>query len=671
MRYHRRGRPYWLQHDREKSAALFRPENLAVARLEPTVSNRYEGILDLTFERDGIFAVLPLVIVDAALIVGRETSPFAWPAGVRDFLDEQSLKELEWRLEPWLHTRLLARFENDEVVKVFKDDAGVREAFERARGLGLFGAAPLTEVLRNVTPCVYAYRFAEGGRAFVSSAGVANGAALLYGRAARVDWATDNTTADRFARSWFGTQKTCEPDADAHYDVAIIDAGFTRDADVVVRLADATDSSRRIPVCRPLPLAVFASFDPDDSAVDGEFSVQATRPSNAARESVILKPLPVGGSGGRITVLVREDWSRAQDADSDAIRALHARLQAEGFTVRIVEGWSHLDSADTDLVHVIGTAHASIIREKIAKLHADGIPIVTSPLADDPKGEAPWGGPITNYSFRNTSEETTLGQYLDAMAVRRLNAEGLPLYATLPLPPNPDVVSLLNCSSALIVSGAEEEALVRERFGYTGRVLAVPPLVQIAEPANVDAIAGRGDFIFMHTTIDARSAVIMAALASETQRLPLVLTGPVASAESMSFMHAYAGDLLRYVPLASLTESEIEGLYARARVYADLSWEGRGLSRFARAAGYGASLVASSGSAAPALWGREVTVADPGSVASIGLAFRDAWDAAPRRRISTVAIAAERCNQGAALAGILQAYQHASALLAVHAGSLA
>ena len=639
---------------------MFRFEHLAVCRLEPALSNREEAILDLVFERDGRFAVAPLAIVDSTFIVGRESSPFAWPASAADYFDRATIEALEASIEPWLRGLLLARFQNDETVKFVRDRAFVRDAFTRARRLKLLGASPLGEVLSGVAPAVYAYRFASGARVAFSDALEANAAALLYGRAASVHLATPADDDERFARDWFGTQVLEALDPDDTYDVAVVDDRAAVKCAVEIRRTPAACDAFRVTVARPLPLATFVSFDPEDSIAQSEFSVVVHEPMSASRISSVIEAPSVGGSAGRVALLVREDWTRADDADSDAIRALHVRLVAEGFSVRIIEGWSNVEPAEVDLVHVVGLGHSATIREKIGRLSEACVPIVTSPLADDPSGETPWGVPLAQSAFRNSIEDTTLDHYLGAIALRRLNADGVPLHSSLPLPPSADVSALLKYSGALIASSPSEETLLRERFGYAGPIVVVPPLIRSVPKANVDAIAGFGDFIFMHAAIDARSAVVMAALAAEAENLPLVLTGPVADAETMLFLHAFAGNSLRCVPFATLDDALVEGLYARARVYADISWSGRGLSRFARAGGYGASLVASASGNAAALWTDAIHVADPANLRSISAAFRAAWEASPKDRGRIAAVTAQLCDQRSALSATVQAYQYAA-----------
>lgn len=665
MRYHRRGRACVLRHDPAIAAEMFRAENLAVARLEPALSNREEAILDLVFERGGRFAVLPMAIVDSAFIIGRESSPFAWPASSKVFLDAGTLRALESRIEPWLRTRLLARSENDEAIRYYTETPLVRDAFEHARRLGLCGAAPFAQVLTSIAPAVYAYRFAMGGSVVLPDRGYANAAAVLYGRANRVDLPPESNDSERFERNWFSTQLVGTMRPDATYDVAIIDDETDVTSAVQIRRSASSPTGTGVAISQPIPLATFVSFDPDDSIEESELRVVVKNRSNVSRVSSVLFAPPVGGSGGRIALLVREDWSRADDADSDAIRTLAQRLSAEGFAVRIIEGWSNLEPPEVDLVHIVGLAHAPTIRAKVERLRDAGIPIVTMPLVDDPKGETAWGVPLAQSAFRNSVEDTTLDHYLTAIAARRLNADGVPSHHLLPLPPNADAIAVLNCSGALIASTASEVSLIRERFGYQGPVSTVAPILRTVARADVDAIAGFGDFVLMHTAIDARSAVVMAVLACEAESLPVVLSGPVADAETMLFLHAFAGDFLRYLPSSSIGDGQLEELYARARVYADISWSGRGLNRLARAGGYGASLVASESGNAGALWGDAVHLADPGSLPSISLALRKAWDVAPRDRARIAARTALVCDQRSALSGTVQAYQQASSLLAV------
>lgn len=656
MRYHHRGRAYWLNHEPALARRIIAPAHLAIARLEPAISPRYEATLDLVFERDGAFAVLPFIIVDGFFLVEREYSPFAWPAMVRDLMDEPALLELERTLEPWLQSRLLARCENDIVTRFFRDEPAVRAAFAQAQVLGLYGAAPLPDVLRTAAPYVYAYRFASDACVAVTAEDGGNGAALLYGRAREVSLAANEANA--FARSWFSTQPLHE---ETPADVVVTGAdGSDLNASIVIRVHNEDARMRTVPVAQSLPFATFVTFDPDDSVIEDRFTVEARSAHAFERSKLNAEPSPVGGSAGRIALLVREDWSRAEDADGDAIRVLQRRLSGEGFSVRIVEGWSHLEAEDVDLVHVIGTQHASVIRPKLERLHAAGVPIVTMPYLDDPRGEGLWGASLALFAFRNSTEDTFLNLYLNALAVRRLGVDGVPAHHTLPLPPDPDVAKLFELSGAVLVSTPEEEALLRERFGYRGPTPLVPALVDSAVPVDVQTIAGTGDFILMHGPIDARSNVLYAVMAAEAERLPLVITGPVASGEVINLIYAYTGDYVRYVPASQLSPEEIEGLYARARVFADISWNGRGLSRLARAGGYGASIVVAAASHAAGIWGELATVADAGSIDSIRQAFRTAWEAHPGRKRAVSAVTAEICNPVLALSGTVLAYQLAS-----------
>jgi hypothetical protein len=654
VRYHRRGRQYLVHADRERARLLLQPQHLAVARLEPLLAWRYEAALDLIFERAGAFGAISLVVVDGAFLVERELSPFCWPANVAEICSESTLREIESAVEPWLKSRVLARFENDELVRYLRDEPAIRAAFERARELNLCGAAPLDAMLPAIAPHVYAYRFARGRNVAVSGIEGASGAALLCGRAASVALDCGSESEDAFVRSWFSLLDLSTIDPETRYGLAITE-GSEVDAEIVIRTGEF--GGRVIPIAKPLPMSVMVSFDPDDSIRVGCFSVATPANARVAAVSAIPRATPLGGSAGRVTLLVRDGWRQAADADTDTILALRRRLKDEGFQTNVAEAHGALDPASVDLLHVVGVRHAEQIGHILEPIRAANVPIVCTPYLDDVKAEADWGSQITSFALMSSDDVAQLDLYLGAIATRRLVANGVPALPNGQPKANDAIRKVIDAAGAVIASCDEEASVIRDLYGYGGSLSVVGDLVESRNAADACALAGSDDYVLAHGPIDHRNGIVLLAMAAERLDLPIVIVGPVASAEAYQRLTAIAGDGTRYIPQSACSLDEIEGLYARARVYADVSWSGRGLARFARAGGYGAGLLGSINGYAKDVWEGLAAAADPASLESIAEALRTAWDAAPGRRSAIAARTALRFDQAAAARGIAQAYE--------------
>jgi len=635
---------------------LLSPDALVAARLEPTLSVRYEGLLDLTFERDGGFLTVPLVKVEAPMLVARESDPLIWPRWVRDLLDGDVADRIQELIFPWLRARVLARFENDESIHVFAESDATRSDFERDRSLGLLGAAPFSDVVRSAAAAMYARRFTRGRSVGVYDPSGGNGAAFLVGRAASVYFDSGNADRNAFVRRWFSTLSFAPSQATAA-DIAVgLRERLPDGAERVIRGA-ALANEHPVIVARPLPLSVMLSFDPEDSVADESFAV-AVRSQAAERSSTLREPAAVGGSSGNVAIVVREDvWSNP-DADTDAVRMLVRRLEAEGFTPSVSIASRPLHSEAIDIVHVVGHRHASAIRANLQSLKERGIPIVVMPYLDDPGGVAAWGASTSLGALRSSPDDAFYEEYLGAIATKRLVWE-VPVPVAAP-PPDPDVRALFELASSIVVVSEEEEQRARAGFGYRGPAVHVPALFDTAEPASVDALVGHDDFVLVHTSIEPRSGVVFAALAASKAGFATVVTGPIGNSEYYTYLQMLADDRVIFLPERSLEAGQLAGLYGRARVFLDASWSGHGLHRLARAAAGGAALVASSTSLASSVFGASVELVDPAGIDAIGEGLRRAWEAAPVRGETLANEAARTFDQQLALVGVVRAYQQAS-----------
>jgi len=662
MRVHRRHRSLWLPHDQSRLAALVRPTNLAFARLEPVYSRRFEAVLDLVFESNGRYAVVNFAILDAAFLIDEEWGAIVWPDEIARIVDNAVLRELERLLLPWLRSRVFVRCENEEVRKWFRLDAAIARDVNEALDCGFIGATRLAKVVVDAAPFVYAQRFVARGSAAVVASSGGNGAALLAPFADAVEVDLRSRERNELFERWFSTVDGLRPFAGAGpYAVAVSDLDLDVDTPVVVRTSRAEPAVLDVTVAEPVPLGVLLSFDPEDSAAARTFSVESVAVAEPARSS-LGGAAPMGGSKGKILVLARENWSRIEDVDSETIRELSRRLTAEGFEIVVFDPHAPLVPDAFDLAHaIVGSRDLETIEPAVEALAARGIPIVLSTPVDDPRGEAAWGEAILLNAFRNSNELQTLDTYLRSIETRLLEADSVPAAPRTMLNPDPRLVRLLSRCRAVITSHPRESEQLQRLYGYAGPTVSVPPFIPLREVADVTAIAGSGDFILFHGPIDPRAAILQLVMAAELERLPLVVYGPVASSELHFDLALTVGRYTRLVPYSVPTPAEVEGLYARARTYVDVSWTGRGLGRFIRAASYGASLVASANGYAADLFPEGAFRADPGSVPSIRKALREAWEAGPAVRQAQRSRAAVAGDQVAALAGAVAAYQRAAA----------
>lgn len=665
MLTHSRYRSYELRHDAGRFQSIVAPDALAAARLEPIISMRHEAVLDLTFARDNEYCAISFAIVEGVMLLERQRDAIVWPRWAADLLGERVLDSVAERLDPWLRARVLARCENSEVVRMFSDDARFEHDFAQARVAGLCGAADLLTVCRSLAEALYALRFAPGKRVGIFHSAGANAAALLAGRAACVEFDAGGVEAFAFARRWFSTLEFEDTTPGARYDLTIGSCAVRLEAPtrIVAVTGDADDSDDgkqglRVNVARPVPLATLVSYDSEDSVLDAMLEV--VTPASPARATSMATVASVGGSAGRIALLVRDDCARIPDADSDAIGVMMERLTGEGFDVTVAPTSKTVRASDCDLLHVVGHRHAAATIAQIVELRRAGVPVVVTPYLDDPAGAGRWGINATNAMLRAGAYDAVAEFYAGALAARKLVAE-------VPLPTSPpgideNVRSLLQYANGFIVTSPEEAERIHEDYGVKGPTTIAPAFFDLCAPKSVDARIGTQEFVFVHGPFDPSGNVLAIVLAAQRERFPVVVTGAVANGEYYAHTMAALDERSLYLPESELGPRDLAGLYGSARVYAEASWAGSGLHRLARAAAAGAAIVASTSSLAASVWGESVELADPASVVSIAAALRRAWDAAPVRTHTLISRTKERCDQSAALRALALAYHAASAV---------
>lgn len=659
MRTHRSYPLFDLWCDRERVRRVVAPETLVAARLEPMMRQSTGfGVVDLIFIRDDEVVVVPFVQVEGSMLAEPERTPFVWPRAAAESLDDAITDAIEAKLLPWILANFLGRRLNDELVRSY-DATGYR-CFEVARAHGFLGAAPYARVAQAAAPYVYALRLARGSRVAVSDdpAG-ASGAAILGGTAAEVTATFGTPDVDAFARNWFA-DRFAPASADGSFDVAIGARGAELPpAPIRVTLRDeAVDA---IPVARPIPVDVLFSFDPEDSdKVDG-FSVSAPE-LDLRRRIGGSTPAAVGGSGGRLLFVVRNDALRAPDADTDDAFALAGRLRAEGFDVDVLPASNVRDLSGYDFVHTFTLTAIADLGDVLVRARAAGLPIVATAHLDDIEREGVWGAGISA-GIHLVSVDDEVHIHLAAIERRALEAENLSPKGQVPFTGYTEAVAggLAVCD-AILVSGAAEERFIREKFGFTGIVApAGPCLVEASDPVGLGGLVGSGEFILAHAPVGPRSNTLALARAAMEADLPLVIAGPILD-------HGYAG-LLRELGdahvtlLSNASPDAIAALYRRARVFADVGWEDRGMARVAAAALGGASLVLAQSHYAVELIRPGVWAADRASGRSLVQALHGAWAGAGTREVGECAArVAAHCDPIMTLSSVVTAYARAQSL---------
>jgi len=640
----------WLQRTellRELGAA----EYLVAARIEPATRGREAtAFVDLTFGDGERSVTIPLIYLDLAQLDIREADPLIFPQHVLGVVPDARIREIVERLYPHLERRALrAGFRAEEVVTF---QAGA--IFERARERGFFGAAPLAVTLPAIAAAVYARRFVLGHHIGVYGADAVALAAFLGGAGASSCLVAGAPAADAAdAERWYGAVPV--GDADAAYDVLIGRGPEPARAPVMVRL-DAGAPGLPVAIAPPLPADLMLAFGTPVPGNVADFTVVAER-EPVTREAADIALLPaVGGSAGRVAVVVRGDAALIPDADTGEAAALAAGLRREGFTVEVVGGVDALENFGPDLVHLFGVRPGTFAR-RVAEWAADRRkPLAVHAFYESPELGGYWGAMVSPYCFGYSGDERSVKTYLDLLARRQVEVDGVGPAMTW-APPDValgDAQRVLGMADIVLVNSDRELRAV-EPFRKGRLTLVVPPLpVPLEAPAPIAARVGSEAFVLAHAPIGPDGNQLLLARAAGAVGVPLVMAGPVADP-------AYAERLREFAPAGALlleepASAELAALYRAAAIVADASWTARGHGRLTTAAALGAAVVHSAGTwiDLPEEGHWPVDAADVGSIErGIG----EALDAALRRDGALRAVSDFARERGSiAVAAILAAY---------------
>ena len=593
------------------------PARLAVVRVEPVFRQRRPAlVLDLYLAGDSGATVIPLVLVDPAVVVDRDRDPLIFPRGTPGGpAFALGLAEL---ILPHLERLVLGSEPRGEQVLVLRTAPG----FEPARAAGCFGAAPLHESLVRLAPFAYARRFARARTVRIDAPDAVGGWALLR------DAASVGVAAGRRRPAelgWYGEA----PLAGDRADVAIVAAGAAAgDAACVLRL-DPADGAGTVPIVQPTPLDVGISFDRADGPVCRWFAVERA-PEPAARPVPVARTRPAGGSSGRIAVILgRADALARPGADTDEAGALVAGLAAEGFEAVLTVSPAELDRAD--LVHLVGTRDGRRARAIVEIARRAALPVAVHAHDEDAAFGGWWGAEVARHCFEYGDDERAVGRYLQmlrqravAVGAARADAPYAPPEAAVD-----DAAAALRDASVVFAATTGEADGIRARTGRTGPIVVVPPLAApAAAPEPIGALVGADPFALVHAPIGPAANQLLVARCAAEAAIPLVIAGPVADASYLERVREFGGPAL--IVLAGEPSAGVAaGLRAAAAVAVDAAWLGEGGSRLAAAALAGARLALAERRRfdVPELSLRRF---DPADAAALTRALGEAWDEALR-----------------------------------------
>ena len=620
-------------------------EHLVAARIEPVTRGREPtAFLDLHFS-DGERAItIPLVYVDIAQLDVREADPLLFPHSVLGTLTDARAKEIVDRVLPELERRAIdGGFRIEEVLRF-----GDASRFAVARERGFFGAAPLATSLPRIAPAIYAKRFSVGKHVVAYGPDAFELGAFLSGAGTPCLVIGD----DPVARAWYGEFGAA--DTSQSYDLAIGTGPAPVSAATHVCVGGG-GSGRAIALEVPVPADLMVAFHAM-AADAGHFTVATTREPYTRLAPDVALSAPVGGSAGRVAIVVRPDAALVPDADTDEAVALAQALGREGFAVEVVSSIDGLDAFLPDLVHLFGVRPGAFAR-RVAQWASDA----RKTLAVHAYHEAPadggyWGALVSPYCFSYSGDDRSVSTYLDLLMRRAVEVDGIGpnmKYAP-PVMGLPDSEHVLGMADVVFVNSERElRAVEPYRKRRPTFVVAPIPLIAVA-PEPVGTLVGSDPFILIHGPIGPEGNQLMVARGAASVGAPLVLAGTIDDPRYAERLREFAAAQLQILdePSPALTM----GLYRSAAVIADASWIGRGHSRLATAAALGASVVSSRARWVDLL-GNESRTVDPADLNSIARGIGEAWDNAINREESIEAAASfARERMAAAAASIVAAY---------------
>ena len=374
----------------------------------------------------------------------------------------------------------------------------------------------------------------------------------------------------------------------------------------------------------------------------GGLSEPAQAPASHRAHSVAERPL-------NILFALRPSAGTVFGGDVVQVRRTAQELTKRGHRV-VVSTDADPQAAGFDLAHV---SNMTVPDETLGQIDAirgsaPGIPIVLMPIFTDHADETVWGMSAAYHAFSTARDEDALRAHLAALERR---ATRIPEWNIEPPPQRLEIIpgyfkmqrEILAKADYLIANAYSEVHRIYRYVGCTKPFAVVPSCVDpaIYRPdcgALFAAKYGLADFVLTTGRIEPRKnqVALVHAMRARPERL-LVVIG--------KNHHIGYGEVLRaYWPhncivLPQLTEEELAGAYAAARVVVQPSWDEVASLSALNAAACESSLVLTRNGYEHEYFGDDAWYCDPGSVEGIGTALDRAWSTHAARRARRQALA--------------------------------
>lgn len=350
-----------------------------------------------------------------------------------------------------------------------------------------------------------------------------------------------------------------------------------------------------------------------------------------AAPPLAASPVSTARSPLKILFVLRSSARRAFGGDVVQVQRTAESLRARGHRVEVTmepgpaaEGF--------DIVHLSNlTSPDETLQQARGVARFQG-PVVLMPIFTDHSDETAWGMAATQAVFLSADDEAGLSARLDDVAARRVSVNGMN-----PPPARNDVMPQYTAMQIEIMRHVD--FLVANAYSEVHRIYRylAPGIPFAIAPSCVDASTygaharerfvdtyGLRDFVLVTGRIEPRKNQLMVMHAMRDEPLKLVCVG--SNAEGLYGVLVRMHRQEKVIILGHMTEAELAGAYAAARVVALPSWDEVVSLSALNAAVSGPSLVLSRNSYEHEYFRDDAEYCDPGNAADIARAIRRAWE---------------------------------------------
>ena len=625
MRYHREWSLFQAWSNSKYLQDVISSENIIVSRLEPIIRNGVKQVmLDLRFSNVLAGISVPCIYVDEAALLHHLNDVLIWPYAISSRISDDRLYEIEKILLDWLYVEINAKGLSKSSEYVWQKGAS-SDLYYKAKSSNLFAASSTNKILNELSIAHYAYKFCIAKQVVVDPE-LANVAAIVAQGASEIIIPCEDSQLETF-RSWFlwnPQASLTNPDSTfIAIGAAAIKATEASSKRMTIT-AGANDVGNTVSFIPPVMLDDLASFFEDRKeshhlTIDvGEMLTEQVIPS---------QPAALGGSNGKIVLYLRSDAYSAPSADLDEAEALKVLLEAEGFKTVILCAPIREEIADAGVVHIIGLSDAQSVNTITEWAKYSGIPVIITPFFEDSALGGRWGAKASRSLLGQVREESEIDRALRALAHRKVEVDGIDANTRYDDGQDGLRRELLRRADVVTVVSQTEKEAVQRFSGRRRRIVEAFPLVYSSKHSrSTNHIMPAVPFVLIHSNIEANCNVELLMRALRSLEFATMLVGRINDRRLYRTLVSNLHPSSVIVP--EISEPELQNLYERATVYADLAWIGEGFHRIAHALLSGAEVVVANTRHTPESLESFITRVDPASEKDIEAGITEAWQRA-------------------------------------------